>query len=220
MILIEIWLAGGDCKTLMFVQISPSASDLGETLCSLNFASRVRGIESGPARKQADLTELFKYKQLVCYSNLTLYFILSSLGFKLLKYLDFQCNRQKRLSKMRRKQKNYRMAYSLCSWGLLQENTSAEIYKKRYSILNTTQRRFSPEFWDVDLFLTEFFIFIFYQCIHRLTTTFVHNRFETLRTNWERKGRQDWNRRLELSQLLLISLQHHHFGNKQPRRLL
>ncbi|XP_068340933.1 kinesin-like protein KIN-14S [Pyrus communis] len=55
---------GGDCKTLMFVQISPSASDLGETLCSLNFASRVRGVESGPARKQADLTELFKYKQM------------------------------------------------------------------------------------------------------------------------------------------------------------
>ncbi|CAL5378872.1 unnamed protein product [Camellia sinensis] len=55
---------GGDCKTLMFVQISPSAADLGETLCSLNFASRVRGIEHGPARKQADLTELVKYKQL------------------------------------------------------------------------------------------------------------------------------------------------------------
>ncbi|XP_059652445.1 kinesin-like protein KIN-14S [Cornus florida] len=55
---------GGDCKTLMFVQISPSASDLGETLCSLNFASRVRGIEHGAARKQADLTELFKYRQL------------------------------------------------------------------------------------------------------------------------------------------------------------
>ncbi|CAK9168033.1 unnamed protein product [Ilex paraguariensis] len=55
---------GGDCKTLMFVQISPSSADLGETLCSLNFASRVRGIEHGPARKQTDLTELFKYKQL------------------------------------------------------------------------------------------------------------------------------------------------------------
>ncbi|KAK7258858.1 hypothetical protein RIF29_24446 [Crotalaria pallida] len=55
---------GGDCKTLMFVQISPSTEDLGETLCSLNFATRVRGIESGPARKQADLTELFKYKQM------------------------------------------------------------------------------------------------------------------------------------------------------------
>ncbi|CAL5414374.1 unnamed protein product [Camellia sinensis] len=54
----------GDCKTLMYVQISPSAADLGETLCSLNFASRVRGMEHGPARKQADLTELVKYKQL------------------------------------------------------------------------------------------------------------------------------------------------------------
>ncbi|TQE05099.1 hypothetical protein C1H46_009251 [Malus baccata] len=60
----RIDVEGGDCKTLMFVQISPSASDLGETLCSLNFASRVRGIESGPARKQADLSELFKYKQM------------------------------------------------------------------------------------------------------------------------------------------------------------
>ncbi|KAI7741670.1 hypothetical protein M8C21_005368 [Ambrosia artemisiifolia] len=56
---------GGDCKTLMFVQISPSSADLGETICSLNFASRVRGIEHGPARKQTDITELFKYKQLV-----------------------------------------------------------------------------------------------------------------------------------------------------------
>ncbi|KAL4556329.1 hypothetical protein LXL04_038977 [Taraxacum kok-saghyz] len=55
---------GGDCKTLMFVQISPSSADLGETICSLNFASRVRGVEHGPARKQTDVTDLFKYKQL------------------------------------------------------------------------------------------------------------------------------------------------------------
>lgn len=50
----------------MFVQISPSAADVGETLCSLNFASRVRGIENAPARKQSDLTDLFKFKQMVC----------------------------------------------------------------------------------------------------------------------------------------------------------
>ncbi|CAM5998905.1 unnamed protein product [Sphagnum balticum] len=55
---------GGDSKTLMFVQISPYEGDVGETLCSLNFASRVRGIELGPARKQLDTGELFKYKQL------------------------------------------------------------------------------------------------------------------------------------------------------------
>lgn len=49
----------------MFVQISPSSTDVGETLCSLNFASRVRGIESGPARKQADVSEVLKLKQMV-----------------------------------------------------------------------------------------------------------------------------------------------------------
>ena len=56
---------GGDSKTLMFVQISPNEADVGETLCSLNFASRVRGVELGPARKHLDSGELFKYKQLV-----------------------------------------------------------------------------------------------------------------------------------------------------------
>ncbi|CAI0460050.1 unnamed protein product [Linum tenue] len=54
-----------DCKTLMFVQISPSSADLGETLCSLNFATRVRGVETGPARKHSDHNELLKYKQMV-----------------------------------------------------------------------------------------------------------------------------------------------------------
>ncbi|XP_068654035.1 kinesin-like protein KIN-14Q isoform X2 [Aristolochia californica] len=56
---------GGDSKTLMFVQISPNENDLSETLCSLNFASRVRGIELGPAKKQVDVSELFRYKQMV-----------------------------------------------------------------------------------------------------------------------------------------------------------
>ncbi|KAJ4981530.1 hypothetical protein NE237_032367 [Protea cynaroides] len=56
---------GGDSKTLMFVQISPKENDVSETLCSLNFASRVRGIELGPAKKQFDSTELVKYKQMV-----------------------------------------------------------------------------------------------------------------------------------------------------------
>ncbi|XP_054812226.1 kinesin-like protein KIN-14Q isoform X1 [Prosopis cineraria] len=55
---------GGDSKTLMFVQISPTENDLSETICSLNFASRVRGIELGPAKRQLDHTELVKFKQL------------------------------------------------------------------------------------------------------------------------------------------------------------
>ncbi|KAI5605791.1 hypothetical protein BDE02_01G375700 [Populus trichocarpa] len=55
---------GGDSKTFMFVQISPNENDLGETLCSLNFASRVRGIELGPAKRQLDNAELLRYKQM------------------------------------------------------------------------------------------------------------------------------------------------------------
>lgn len=56
---------GGDSKTLMFLQISPNENDVNETLCSLNFASRVRGIELGPAKKQFDINELSRYKQMV-----------------------------------------------------------------------------------------------------------------------------------------------------------
>lgn len=63
--LIHSTFAGGDCKTLMFVQISPSSTDSGETLCSLNFASRARAVEHGPVRKQVDPAESLKFKQMV-----------------------------------------------------------------------------------------------------------------------------------------------------------
>ncbi|GKE23855.1 kinesin-like protein KIN-14S, partial [Tanacetum coccineum] len=43
---------GGDCKTLMFVQISPSQADQGETISSLRFARDARCVEGGPAHKQ------------------------------------------------------------------------------------------------------------------------------------------------------------------------
>ncbi|XP_024974589.1 kinesin-like protein KIN-14R [Cynara cardunculus var. scolymus] len=56
---------GGDSKTLMFVQISPSEKDLSETLSSLNFATRVRGVELGPAQKQIDTNELQKLKTML-----------------------------------------------------------------------------------------------------------------------------------------------------------
>ncbi|RDX82331.1 Kinesin-like protein KIN-14R, partial [Mucuna pruriens] len=56
---------GGDSKTLMFVQISPSDQDVGETLSSLNFATRVRGVELGPVKKQIDTGELQKMKAML-----------------------------------------------------------------------------------------------------------------------------------------------------------
>ncbi|XP_024639990.1 kinesin-like protein KIN-14R isoform X2 [Medicago truncatula] len=56
---------GGDSKTLMFVQISPSDQDVGETLSSLNFATRVRGVELDPVKKQIDTGELQKTKAML-----------------------------------------------------------------------------------------------------------------------------------------------------------
>lgn len=71
----DFYFSGGDSKTLMFVQISPNENDLSETLCSLNFASRVRGIELGAAKKQLDTSELLRYKQMVKRSVLQLIYM-------------------------------------------------------------------------------------------------------------------------------------------------
>lgn len=43
---------GGDSKTLMIVQIAPVEKNLGESVCSLNFAQRVRTVELGQASRQ------------------------------------------------------------------------------------------------------------------------------------------------------------------------
>jgi hypothetical protein len=43
---------GGNSKVMMVVAISPAVYNVGETICSLNFASRCRQTELGQATKQ------------------------------------------------------------------------------------------------------------------------------------------------------------------------
>eukprot|EP01135_Chromosphaera_perkinsii_P002404 Nk52_evm10s223 gene=Nk52_evmTU10s223 len=43
----------GDSKTLMICQIGPAEYNVGETMCTLNFAARVRSVELGPPKKHS-----------------------------------------------------------------------------------------------------------------------------------------------------------------------
>ena len=45
---------GGDSKTLMVVQVAPVEKNSAETVCSLNFAQRVRAVELGPAARSVE----------------------------------------------------------------------------------------------------------------------------------------------------------------------
>ena len=51
--LLQDSLAGGS-KTVMFANVAPCERDAGESVCSLNFAARVRGVELGAVRKNVD----------------------------------------------------------------------------------------------------------------------------------------------------------------------
>eukprot|EP00611_Tribonema_gayanum_P024135 TRINITY_DN5249_c0_g1_i2.p1 TRINITY_DN5249_c0_g1~~TRINITY_DN5249_c0_g1_i2.p1 ORF type:complete len:587 (-),score=201.36 TRINITY_DN5249_c0_g1_i2:608-2368(-) len=62
--LLQDCLSGGG-KTLMFCNVSPAAYNLGETICSLNFAARCRAVELGPAKKNAESAEVSRCKRTV-----------------------------------------------------------------------------------------------------------------------------------------------------------
>jgi kinesin family protein C2/C3 len=47
----------GDSKTLMFVNLSPVLINSDESICSLNFASRVRNVELGKAKSSVRKTD-------------------------------------------------------------------------------------------------------------------------------------------------------------------
>ena len=47
-------IAGGQAKTLMFVQINPDVDPYLETISTLKFAERVSGVEIGAARSNKD----------------------------------------------------------------------------------------------------------------------------------------------------------------------
>lgn len=54
---------GGAAKTLMVVQVSPVIKNAPETMCSLQFATRVRAVELGSSKKTQDSAEVAALKK-------------------------------------------------------------------------------------------------------------------------------------------------------------
>jgi kinesin family protein C2/C3 len=60
---LKLFIAGGQAKTLMFVQINPDVESYSETISTLKFAERVSGVELGAARSNKegkDMKELLE----------------------------------------------------------------------------------------------------------------------------------------------------------------
>ena len=59
-------LAGGQAKTLMFVQINPDVESYSETISTLKFAERVSGVELGAARSNKEGKDIKELLEQVC----------------------------------------------------------------------------------------------------------------------------------------------------------
>lgn len=53
-----VYAAGGQAKTLMFVQLNPDVDSYSETISTLKFAERVSGVELGAARSNKEGREV------------------------------------------------------------------------------------------------------------------------------------------------------------------
>lgn len=53
-LLLSSLTAGGQAKTLMFVQLNPEVQSFSETISTLKFAERVSGVELGAARSNRE----------------------------------------------------------------------------------------------------------------------------------------------------------------------
>lgn len=65
--------AGGQAKTLMFVQLNPDVESYSETISTLKFAERVSGVELGAARSNKegrDVRELMEQVNLCGVSSI------------------------------------------------------------------------------------------------------------------------------------------------------
>ena len=67
-------LSGGDSKTLMIAQIAPVEKNVGESVCSLNFAQRVRSVELGQASRRVENGD----SEVIHYVNFLIQFYLNS----------------------------------------------------------------------------------------------------------------------------------------------
>lgn len=70
--------AGGQAKTLMFVQLNPDTQSFSETLSTLKFAERVSGVELGAAKSNKEGRYVRELMDQVLIYLFKLYYIIQS----------------------------------------------------------------------------------------------------------------------------------------------